>query len=70
MVCLGCQQKMNVNSSHLNSSQILKSSSLSCYQLKARTFNEELYEMWTLLFSSNAGKLCHFTNKRSIKEGG
>jgi len=50
MVCLGCQQKMNVNSSYLGSSLILKNSSVSCYQPKVRRANEGLYKIQTLIF--------------------
>jgi hypothetical protein len=58
MVCLGCQQKMNVNSSYLDSSLILKNSSVSCYQPKARRVNEGLYKIQTMFFpSNNAGEL-------------
>lgn len=71
MVCLGCQQKMNVNSSYLGSSLILKNSSVSCYQPKARRANEGLYKIQTLFFPLEQCKraVCPcIKNKRYIKE--
>jgi hypothetical protein len=72
MVCLGCQQKMNVNSSHLNNSLILKSSKLIMLPIESKDSQWRIIWNVDIVFLKQRRKVvCHFTKKkRSIKEGG
>lgn len=72
MVCLGCQQKMNVNSSYLGSSLVLKNSSVSCYQPKARSQRRIIQNSNTVSSVEQCWRaVCQcIKNKKCIEERG